>query len=402
MLAGVPNLAFAIGYTNISWTLKVDLVCEHFCRLLDHMDAHGHDAVVPVPTTRTMEPARCSTSPRATSGARCTSCPGRATARPGTWRWTTARTSRTCATARSTIPRAAVLRRRVAAPAPPALPRPPHEPGQRQGRRGHRCRVGHRARARAGPRPPLGATGPVRRGRGGPGGDRRAARALGAEVRRGASRRRRPRRRRSPTPTRSWRTSASCTRSTTTRGSPSRGRPRVRARRTTSASSASTSGASSTGRRRSCLTSIASGDGHVVNISSVNGYLAQPRVSHYCTSKFAVRGFTESLRAELRQAGHPVRVTVVHPGGIRTNIARTPCARRARGLDITAADEARRRYYGGEGAEDGPGRGGRDDHHGRGGRQVAGPRRLGRQGGRRAGTAPAVAAPAAATTAGVA
>ena len=48
MLAGVPNFAFAIGYTNISWTLKVDLVCEHFCRLLDHMDAHGHGIVDPV------------------------------------------------------------------------------------------------------------------------------------------------------------------------------------------------------------------------------------------------------------------------------------------------------------------------------------------------------------------
>ncbi|MFF8567362.1 flavin-containing monooxygenase [Streptomyces albidoflavus] len=48
MVSGVPNLVFALGYTNLSWTLKVDLVCEHFCRLLDHMDAHGHTAVVPV------------------------------------------------------------------------------------------------------------------------------------------------------------------------------------------------------------------------------------------------------------------------------------------------------------------------------------------------------------------
>ncbi|MCT7352811.1 NAD(P)/FAD-dependent oxidoreductase [Streptomyces sp. 15-116A] len=48
MLSGVPNLAFALGYTNLSWTLKVDLVCEHFCRLLDHMDAHGYDTVEPV------------------------------------------------------------------------------------------------------------------------------------------------------------------------------------------------------------------------------------------------------------------------------------------------------------------------------------------------------------------
>jgi len=41
MLDGVPNYAFAIGYTNSSWTLKVDLVCEHLCRLLAHMDARG-------------------------------------------------------------------------------------------------------------------------------------------------------------------------------------------------------------------------------------------------------------------------------------------------------------------------------------------------------------------------
>ncbi|RKT87318.1 Predicted flavoprotein CzcO associated with the cation diffusion facilitator CzcD [Saccharopolyspora antimicrobica] len=48
MLSGVPNLAVALGYTNISWTLKVDLVCEHFCRLLEHMDSHGYDVVEPV------------------------------------------------------------------------------------------------------------------------------------------------------------------------------------------------------------------------------------------------------------------------------------------------------------------------------------------------------------------
>ncbi len=42
MLSGVPNFAFAIGYTNSSWTLKVCLLCEHFCRLLDYMGKHGH------------------------------------------------------------------------------------------------------------------------------------------------------------------------------------------------------------------------------------------------------------------------------------------------------------------------------------------------------------------------
>jgi cation diffusion facilitator CzcD-associated flavoprotein CzcO len=55
MLSDVPNFAFAIGYTNASWTLKVDLVCEHFCRLLDHMDARGVSTVVPVCNEVTME-----------------------------------------------------------------------------------------------------------------------------------------------------------------------------------------------------------------------------------------------------------------------------------------------------------------------------------------------------------
>ncbi len=41
MLSGVPNFAIAIGYTNSSWTLKIGLLCEHFCRLLAHMDARG-------------------------------------------------------------------------------------------------------------------------------------------------------------------------------------------------------------------------------------------------------------------------------------------------------------------------------------------------------------------------
>ncbi len=47
MLSGVPNFAFAVGYTNSSWTLKVGLLCEHFCRLLNHMDAAGFDSVRP-------------------------------------------------------------------------------------------------------------------------------------------------------------------------------------------------------------------------------------------------------------------------------------------------------------------------------------------------------------------
>ena len=48
MLSGVPNFVFATGYTNASWTLKVDLVCEYFCRLLAHAGAHGQDGCVPI------------------------------------------------------------------------------------------------------------------------------------------------------------------------------------------------------------------------------------------------------------------------------------------------------------------------------------------------------------------
>jgi monooxygenase len=47
MLSGVPNLAFTIGYTNASWTLKADLTSEYVCRLLSHMDAHGYTRCVP-------------------------------------------------------------------------------------------------------------------------------------------------------------------------------------------------------------------------------------------------------------------------------------------------------------------------------------------------------------------
>jgi NAD(P)-dependent dehydrogenase (short-subunit alcohol dehydrogenase family) len=67
---------------------------------------------------------------------------------------------------------------------------------------------------------------------------------------------------------------------------------------------------------------IASGDGHIVNISSLFGLLSVPGQSAYNAAKFAVRGFTESLRQEMLLAGHNVRVTCVHPGGIKTAIAR--------------------------------------------------------------------------------
>jgi NAD(P)-dependent dehydrogenase (short-subunit alcohol dehydrogenase family) len=66
---------------------------------------------------------------------------------------------------------------------------------------------------------------------------------------------------------------------------------------------------------------IASGDGHVVNVSSLNGLMGQASMTGYCSTKFAVRGFSESLRAEMLFYRHPVRVSVVHPGGVKTNIA---------------------------------------------------------------------------------
>ena len=48
MLEDVPNFAFAVGYTNASWTLKVDLTCDYVCRILDHMRRQGWGKVVPV------------------------------------------------------------------------------------------------------------------------------------------------------------------------------------------------------------------------------------------------------------------------------------------------------------------------------------------------------------------
>jgi short-subunit dehydrogenase len=66
----------------------------------------------------------------------------------------------------------------------------------------------------------------------------------------------------------------------------------------------------------------ASGDGHVVNTSSLFGLLASPGASAYHAAKFAVRGFTESLRQELDLMDCGVSATCVHPGGIKTAIAR--------------------------------------------------------------------------------
>jgi short-subunit dehydrogenase len=82
-------------------------------------------------------------------------------------------------------------------------------------------------------------------------------------------------------------------------------------------------------------------EAHIVNLSSIFGIIAPPGQTAYCAAKFAVRGFSESLRHELAMAGSPVRLSVVHPGGVATNIARnsrtgsgvTDNSRRAQSID---------------------------------------------------------------------
>jgi urea carboxylase len=86
-----------------------------------------------------------------------------------------------------------------------------------------------------------------------------------------------------------------------------------------------------------------SGEGHIINISSLFGLTAQPTQSAYNATKFAVRGFTESLRQELDLQANGVSATCVHPGGIRTNIAnsaRMSDSIRALGLNPAKASKA--------------------------------------------------------------
>jgi NAD(P)-dependent dehydrogenase (short-subunit alcohol dehydrogenase family) len=91
---------------------------------------------------------------------------------------------------------------------------------------------------------------------------------------------------------------------------------------------------------------IKSGDGHVVNVSSLNGYMAQRELAAYCTSKFGVRGFTETLAIEMRSAKLPVRVTVVHPGGVHTNIASASLELAPQfGIEVTERDRRRVQIY---------------------------------------------------------
>jgi len=77
-------------------------------------------------------------------------------------------------------------------------------------------------------------------------------------------------------------------------------------------------------------------EAHIVNLSSIFGIVAPPGQTAYAAAKFAVRGFSESLRHELQMAASPVRLSVVHPGGVSTNIVRNSRA----GSGVT--DNARR------------------------------------------------------------
>ena len=77
-------------------------------------------------------------------------------------------------------------------------------------------------------------------------------------------------------------------------------------------------------------------EAHIVNLSSIFGIIAPPGNTAYSAAKFAVRGFSESLRHELQMAASPVRLSVVHPGGVATDIVRNSRA----GTGVT--DNARR------------------------------------------------------------
>jgi butyryl-CoA dehydrogenase len=87
-----------------------------------------------------------------------------------------------------------------------------------------------------------------------------------------------------------------------------------------------------------------SGEGHIVNVSSIFGLISVPSQSAYNAAKFAVRGFSDTLRMELEIEGDPVSVTTVHPGGIKTNIARN--ARMDPSVGLVAGDpESARRDF---------------------------------------------------------
>jgi NADP-dependent 3-hydroxy acid dehydrogenase YdfG len=87
---------------------------------------------------------------------------------------------------------------------------------------------------------------------------------------------------------------------------------------------------------------IASRDGHVINVSSALGLFSVPGGAAYSSAKFAVRGFTEALHQEMALAGHPVKVTTVFPGGIKTPFVRNATAAEALGdIDLVRNFEKR-------------------------------------------------------------
>jgi NAD(P)-dependent dehydrogenase (short-subunit alcohol dehydrogenase family) len=86
----------------------------------------------------------------------------------------------------------------------------------------------------------------------------------------------------------------------------------------------------------------ASDDARIVNISSIFGIIAPPGQTAYSASKFAVRAFSESLRNELEAEGSKIGVTVVHPGGVATSIARN--ARPPRGANDVDLEEQTKRF----------------------------------------------------------
>ena len=81
----------------------------------------------------------------------------------------------------------------------------------------------------------------------------------------------------------------------------------------------------------------------IVNVSSLFGLIAPPGQTAYSASKFAVRGFSEALRKELEQAGSTIGVTVVHPGGVKTGIARN--ARQGAGVKARPDEAAQREQF---------------------------------------------------------
>ncbi len=90
----------------------------------------------------------------------------------------------------------------------------------------------------------------------------------------------------------------------------------------------------------------AAGEGHIINVSSVFGLIGFPTQAAYNAAKFAVKGFTETLRQEMETEGLPIGVTCVHPGGIKTNIARNARATYRKGwVEENSREEFETRFF---------------------------------------------------------